>query len=299
MTMKNRDYWKLRDELDKALENGLLLKISMLVDKGYMDTENEIYAFYGRYATNNKLSYQEANRLLTPEELRECAQRIKRLKRYLNSYDKNPFDESIKQHIEREIRLLQGRTRTTRLQALYDSINEKWIDIAIQVDRETGKLLRETYSREYNESSKKQTSIKLIEAAILIPIFGRHFSDNIWKHKDNTVAFVNAEFNRSLVMNRDVRNTIKIIHRQRPATYHQLERLIRTENCTARTAGTLDGYKDSDVKYVQVVVLDDEMTCPDCSSEADRIIPLNEVSIGVNAPPYHPNCRCSIIPVIK
>ena len=297
--MRNDEYWRLRDALDRRNEDELLYRLAQLLEESYYDTEREIYAFYGEFSTDNSLSYEEAIRLLTPIELKECSNRIKRLKAIANKLGNTPFELARKEQIKREIRILQGRGRITRLQALSDSINEKWIETTLQIDKEIGELLSETYTREYKESSEKEIPIKQIEAAILIPIFGRHFSDNVWRNKDNIVAFVNSEVRKGLVTGQDVRETAKLLHLQEAVAYHQAERLVRTENCAARTQGTLNGYKNSGtVNAVEILVANDERMCPNCGSRAGTVIQLDKAVIGGNIPPFHCNCRCCILPVI-
>ena len=297
--MRNDEYWRLIDALDRRNEDELLYRLAQLLEESYYDTEREIYAFYGEFSTDNSLSYEEAIRLLTPIELKECSNRIKRLKAIADKLGNTPFELARKEQIKREIRILQGRGRITRLQALSDSINEKWIETTLQIDKEIGELLSETYTREYKESSETEIPIKQIEAAILIPIFGRHFSDNVWRNKDNIVAFVNSEVKKGLVTGQDVRETAKLLHLQEAVAYHQAERLVRTENCVARTQGTLNGYKNSGtVNAVEILVANDERMCPNCGSRAGTVIQLDKAVIGNNIPPFHCNCRCCILPVI-
>ena len=297
--MRNDEYWRLIDELDRKNEDELLYRLAQLFEQSYYDTEREIYAFYGEFSTDNSLSYEEAMRLLTPIELKECSNRIKRLKAIADKLGNTPFELARKEQIKREIRILQGRGRITRLQALSDSINEKWIETTLQIDKEIGELLSETYTREYKESSETEIPIKQIEAAILIPIFGRHFSDNVWRNKDNIVAFVNSEVKKGLVIGQDVRETAKLLHLQEAVAYHQAERLVRTENCVARTQGTINGYKNSGtVNAVEILVANDERMCPNCGSRAGTVIQLDKAVIGNNIPPFHCNCRCCILPVI-
>lgn len=294
MTMRNSEYWASRDIEDKYSEDAVLTIIYSLLEEGYRDTQQLIYAFYGEYSEDNNITYEEATRLLTPIELKECTNRIKRLKSSLNSLDDSPLGNATRASIEREIRLLQGRGRITRLQSLCDSINEKWIDVSMQIDKTLGELLRETHAREYHQSlleagvAKTVIPMKQIEAAILIPTFGNSFSDNVWRNKNNIVAFINTEITKGLVTGRDIRKTAKLLLAQQGVAKYQAARLVRTENCAARTAGTLRGYKDSKtVKYVEILVAGDERMCPGCGSKAGEVIPLNKAIIGDNIPPFH------------
>ena len=90
--MRNDEYWRLIDELDRRNEDELLYRLAQLLEQSYYDTEREIYAFYGEFSTDNSLSYEEAMRLLTPIELKECSNRIKRLKDLADKLGNTPFE---------------------------------------------------------------------------------------------------------------------------------------------------------------------------------------------------------------
>ena len=110
----------------------------------------------------------------------------------------------------------------------------------------------------------------------------------MWRNKNNLLAFINTELKRGLVIGRDVRKTAKILQRQEAVTYKQAERLVRTENCVARTEGTLEGYRQSNViNAVEILVAGDERTCPSCSSRAGEVVRLDRAIIGDNIPPFH------------
>ncbi|MBQ0099695.1 MAG: minor capsid protein [Firmicutes bacterium] len=48
----------------------------------------------------------------------------------------------------------------------------------------------------------------------------------------------------------------------------------------------------------EVLVSPDERTCDDCGEYDGQQFLLSEMVVGVNAPPFHPNCRDCIVPVI-
>lgn len=77
--------------------------------------------------------------------------------------------------------------------------------------------------------------------------------------------------------------------------------IASTEMNDAVTNSALSAWKDSGVvKGVRWLLSNDEGVCPICNGNADQgTIPLGkEFESGDEGPPAHPNCRCSISPVV-
>jgi SPP1 gp7 family putative phage head morphogenesis protein len=74
--------------------------------------------------------------------------------------------------------------------------------------------------------------------------------------------------------------------------------IAQTEVSRASSAATLDTYVQQGVSTKEWLVAPDERVCPVCrAAEAEGPIPLTQAfDNGVDAPPGHPRCRCSIIP---
>jgi len=78
-------------------------------------------------------------------------------------------------------------------------------------------------------------------------------------------------------------------------------KIARTETITASNQGALQAYKQSNVieKKEWYTALD-ERTCDECYALHQEVVELDEnFSGGVSAPSLHPNCRCTILPVIS
>ena len=58
-------------------------------------------------------------------------------------------------------------------------------------------------------------------------------------------------------------------------------------------SATLQRYRDDGVEYVRVWAAEDERTCDTCGSYHEKIYPIEKCPVL----PFHPNCRCTILPV--
>lgn len=78
------------------------------------------------------------------------------------------------------------------------------------------------------------------------------------------------------------------------------EMIARTETAFAETAGTLEGYKASGVVEGKEWSADGE-ACEDCLPLDGVVVGLDEdfPDDGGDGPPLHPNCMCSVAPVVS
>lgn len=75
--------------------------------------------------------------------------------------------------------------------------------------------------------------------------------------------------------------------------------IARTESANAEIAGTLVGYRESGVVQGKAWSADGE-ACDICQALDGETVALeSNFSNGTDGPPAHPNCRCSVVPVLE
>lgn len=62
------------------------------------------------------------------------------------------------------------------------------------------------------------------------------------------------------------------------------------------TKASLAAYEASGIDKIEVLAEAD--ACEDCSSFDGLKFSLSAAEVGVNIPPYHPNCKCCVAPVV-
>lgn len=75
--------------------------------------------------------------------------------------------------------------------------------------------------------------------------------------------------------------------------YRNAKRLIRTESAHVQTMAAIDRYKEAGVAYVTFMTA--EGCCEDCEALDGKLIPIDDNS---QIPPLHPNCKCTLVPVL-
>jgi len=67
--------------------------------------------------------------------------------------------------------------------------------------------------------------------------------------------------------------------------------LIRTETMATQAKATKDAYLEAGIERVEII---GDAECGGiCLDYMDGPIELNGAAVGVELPPYHPNCACS------
>ena len=77
------------------------------------------------------------------------------------------------------------------------------------------------------------------------------------------------------------------------------DRIVRTELTRIQNQATADTYRQAGIEKYQYLAIEDDRTSEACQELDGKIFRLDEAVIGENFPPIHPNCRCSIIPVVE
>ena len=83
------------------------------------------------------------------------------------------------------------------------------------------------------------------------------------------------------------------------AGFNDASRLVRTELNYVQNQSTKDKYEDAGIEEYNFLAELDERTCDVCWKLDFKRFRLDEAVVGENYPPIHPNCRCTVLAVIK
>lgn len=124
---------------------------------------------------------------------------------------------------------------------------------------------------------------------------GDHFSSRIWANKELLVKHLKKCITETIVLGKGKDKCIKNIMRTCQASFSNADRLVRTELMHTINEGQRQRYKDNGYTKLEIVVADDERLCEHCGARDGTVIGIDD---GGAYPPFHPRCRCTIIPVI-
>ena len=128
------------------------------------------------------------------------------------------------------------------------------------------------------------------------------FSQRIWDNVGKLTETLNEELISVVATGKKTTELKKILQERFGVSYSRANTLVRTELAHVQTVAAKQRYQDYGLKYYEIMGNTDD-TCgnhsPDCSKMDGKKFLYTEMVVGKNAPPFHPNCRCAIIPVVE
>lgn len=138
-----------------------------------------------------------------------------------------------------------------------------------------------------------------IESAIKTPFTsdGREFSDRIWDNLDRMGGKLRATLAESITKGESIQKTTRKFKDIFGNTTYNTERIIRTETIAAYAKASRDSYEALGVEEMQV--LTEANACDVCGKAAKKKIKVRGAQVGLDIPPFHPFCKCCVIPIVK
>ena len=125
---------------------------------------------------------------------------------------------------------------------------------------------------------------------------GKNFSQRLWTNREQLVGTLQAELTRALITGADSASVAKTIAQKMNAAEYAASRLVQTEITRIITESDKDTFAEMGIDEVEIVGTLDGHTCGTCGDMDGKHMPRTEAHAGTTAPPFHPNCRCVIVP---
>ena len=305
---KQKEYWQNRNEkLFLEGEKDILDYVEQL-KKQYMNAskaiEGEIEKFYGKFAVANNYTMADLKKLLNREELKSFKESIKDIADYVKEH-------KLDKDFENKIKILRAKSRISRLEELKTKIDFEVEKLYNNVNTSLGEELQNTFEDGYYETVFNQQkflgfsdnfamlSTKAIEKAVTTPYMTENYSDVLWKNKTNLENILNQQIPQGIILGYNPKKVADIASKQLGSKYNSTVRLVRTEYNLILNDATAQGYREAGIEKYQILATLDSRTSDICREMDGEIIKLSEKEVGVNYPPFHPNCRTTTIPYFE
>ena len=131
---------------------------------------------------------------------------------------------------------------------------------------------------------------------------GKSWSQRVWDNTNSLAQTLNDELIHIVATGKKTTALKNKLQERFGVSYSRANTLVRTEIAHIQTQAAKQRYEDYGLKYYEILGNDDD-TCGnhsvDCHEMDGKKFLYSEMSVGVNAPPFHPNCKCAIIPVVE
>lgn len=124
---------------------------------------------------------------------------------------------------------------------------------------------------------------------------GKHWSSRVWENTAQLQETLNQDLIDCLVTGRNPNFLKERLMQSFNVSYNRADMLVRTEMAHIQIKAAEQRYIDAGVNYIEIWADKDERQCEVCGKLHKRIY-----RVGEKLPiPAHPNCRCSVLPVIE
>ncbi|MEW9093954.1 MAG: minor capsid protein [Clostridiaceae bacterium] len=305
MINRNRDYWKKRAEYISNCEfdkvDNYKLKLEEEYRKALKSIQYDIEVFYSKFANDNKISVADARKTLNSSELKEFRMTLKEFT------EKAKNNENLQW--ENELNNLSNKVRITRLEALQTQVRNELENLYINQQNGTTQALKGMYSDTYYRNiyeihkglglvinfAKLDTNI--INKVITEPWHGGNYSSRIWNNKELLVKELQSSLTQAFIRGDSIDKTSRVIANKMGVAIGRARTLVNTESANIISKATFNGYSASGVvKKYEILATLDLHTSKICRSLDGKVFDLKDKLIGITAPPFHPNCRTTIMP---
>jgi SPP1 gp7 family putative phage head morphogenesis protein len=304
---KNSAYWQKRFEILETASNNYgqdcFMQIEPAFEQAQRQIEKEINAWYGRFAHNNKITIEEAKRLLNTKELKEFKWDVQEYIKYGHENDLNQLwmkeleNASAKYHVSR-LEALKLRTQQAAEVAFENELDE--------IDAMARKVYTENYYHSIFEVQKGfnvgwnigQIDERKLDKIIAKPwaADGKNFSDRIWEQKSQLVNELHTQLTRTCLLGKAPDDAIKAISKKFNVTKGQAGRLVMTEQAYFHSVAQKEAFEELDVEEFEIVATLDSHTSAICQDMDGKHFPMKDYQPGVTAPPFHVWCRSVTVP---
>ena len=295
---RNRRYWEQREaealkhritdekEFDKELHK---IYANMLDN-----IQNEINAFYGRYASKEGISIAEAKKRVSALDIKAYERKAKR---YVKEKD-------FSAEANEEMRLYNLTMKVNRLELLKANIGLEMI----AGHDEIKKFMEGILQGRTEDELKRQAGIlgksvtnngKAARVIVNGSFHNATFSDRIWQYHDLMKADLSKVLQTGLIQGKNPRAIGKELYKywygNDPRTgggaQYCMERLMRTELARVQT----EAQKESFIRngFSMYTFHTNSGCCDICAALNGKHFKIEKMMPGVNASPMHPHCRCS------
>lgn len=289
------DYWSERsDEIFRYLDRKDIDFFAEL-NKVYQEQANEMqkafYDFVSKYSENGSMSYQEALQRLKGTDLSDYQANAKK---YREQAEKDP--ELLKRLNEQ-----YASSRATRLDALQlDMLFRAGIARGLISEKFENYLQRMALMGYKKAMGGRSGAINepALKELVRTPFNGYNYSQQLWGNTDNLVKDLKKVLRAGFVRGDHPRTMARDLAQKYKVANSRAETLIRTDGTMIVNRSAIQRYKDAGLKYYRILVhLDNRTTeiCKRIHAEDKRYL-IDEMQAGVNAPPFHFNCRSGVIP---
>lgn len=308
----NIEYWEQRAIALEKLKNSRvkttqkdLHRINREISR---KLKKNINYWVGRFSRDNELTYADAMKKLSPEEIKEFRMDVDEYIREASQITDETPDEWLLKIANASTSYHLTRLELLKIQ-LINSVNELISKESDLIFNFLEDLYKDVYFRStFDIAQGLGAEIKLftpneytIKNLIKTPWTsdGIEFSERLWgPHRETLIQELNKTMKESLIRGDSAIKHAEKLAETMGVRNNHAEALLHTESARIAEEARYDNYIDLGVeKYIIVATLDHK-TSDICRHLDGKVFLLKDRKVGLNYPPFHVHCRTTTAPYI-
>lgn len=253
--------------------------------------QRAIFDFYTKYAEDHEMTYQDAMKRLRGEDLSDY---VENARKYREEAKNNP-------ELLNRLNEQYSAARAIRIEALHAEAVYRAGVLAGALHKSFEKYLYDVAEYAYKKAHGGRTGAvnrPAFEEVIKTPFNGRNYSEQLWGNTDTLADSLKKVFRQGFIRGDSPHEMAREIRKEFNVARSRAETLVRTDATAIINRATIKRYKREGLKYYRILVVLDNRTTQICRriAQEDKLYKLEEAQVGVNMPPFHYNCRSTIMP---
>lgn len=288
--LTSSDYWSKREAENLARNQLTEQEYERRVNEilKYMEDQitKEINGFYSKYAKAEGITMAEAKQRVSQLDIAEYERKAEWYVR----------EKNFSAQANEEMRLYNATMNINRLELLKANIGLELVAGYDELDKYMGQILtdraREELERQAGILGNAVEDLSQRAGEIATESFNvATYSDRIWTHQAMLKSELDNLLREGMIQGRNPRVLARHLEKRFGVSRSNAVRLMRTELARVQTEAQKESYERNGYEMYEYIA--EPTACPICKALDRHTYSVKDMTVGENAPPMHPNCRCS------
>ena len=289
--MDSQTYWKNRETEQRKHnihdEAEYQKHIRGIYQNMLDEIEKEINGFYGRYAKKEGITLAETKKRAAKADIEALGRKAAR---YVKTKD-------FSKQANEEMRLYNMTMKVNRLELLKAQIGLEMVAGFDELQKYYGDILTDRTISEFERQAgilgkTIQNNEKAANAIVNASFHNATYSDRIWMYQDMLKNELSSLLQTGLIQGQIPRRLATHLRKRFGVSQSNAERLMITELARVQTESQKQSFERNGFEEYTFLALGD--ACQICRALDGKHFKVSKMMPGTNAPPMHPNCRCSV-----
>lgn len=207
------------------------------------------------------------------------------------------YEKDFSAEANAEMRLYNATMKINRLEMLKANIGLELLDGFDGLQKYFDEILTDRTIAEFERQAgilgkTIHNNAKAAHAIVNASFNNAKFSDRIWMYQGMMKAELSKLLQEGLIQGRNPRQLARHLEKLFGVSKQNAERLMRTELARVQTEAQKQSFIKNGFTQYEFIALGS--ACEICANLDGKHFDVDKMMPGENAPPMHPNCRCSV-----